>query len=207
MKPIHTQNRTIGLLGGSFNPAHSGHLHITLYALNKLKFDEVWWLVSPGNPLKDPKSLASYEKRFASARDVAKGHPRIRVLDIERQYNTRYTYETIALLMRKYPAAHFTWMMGADNLAQFHHWERWQDLVIKIPCVIFDRAPYSHTSLRSKAYLRSKRFLLKTIDLDVSRAAPAFMFIHLKRALISSSHLRKKLGSGAFLVHNKNTGR
>ena len=159
MTPIHTKNRTIGLLGGSFNPAHAGHLHITLHALRALKLDEVWWLVSPRNPLKTAESLNHYEQRLQSAQRLAAPYKRIRVLDIERRFNTRYSYETIALLRRKYPGARFVWMIGADNLAQFHRWKRWQTLLATIPILIFDRAPYSHTSLRSKAMLRGHRFL------------------------------------------------
>jgi len=201
MKPIHTKNRTIGLLGGSFNPAHGGHLHITLHALKKLQMDEVWWLVSPANPLKARESLAAYEKRLHSAQQVAKGHKGIRVLDIERQYHTRYTYETVELLKRQFPGTHFVWMMGADNLEQFHRWERWAELLIKIPLVVFDRAPYSHTSLRSKTFLRGRQFLLKSMDLKLPRLAPMLHFVHLRRDPMSSTFLRKKLGIRAFLGH------
>jgi len=206
MTPIHTQHRTIGLLGGSFNPAHGGHLHITLHALHKLHFDEVWWLVSPRNPLKSAESLASYEQRLASAKAVAAQVPRVRVLDIEKTAGTRYSYEILALLQSKFPATNFAWMMGADNLAQFHRWKRWQHILASVPLVVFDRAPYSHTSLRSKTMIRARRFLLKSIDISALGAAPRLVFVHLKRDPISSSFLRKTLGRAAFLGHNKGAG-
>jgi len=194
------------LLGGSFNPAHAGHLHITLHALHKLGFDEVWWLVSPQNPLKSVAGMASYAQRLQSARRVAASHPRIRVLDIEARFGTRYSYETIALLKSRFPGAHFVWMMGADNLAQFHRWRRWKRILAEIPVVVFDRAPYSHTSLRSKTMLRGRKFLLKNTDIGGNFKAPCLVFEHLKRDPLSSTMLRKKLGLAAFLGHNEGAG-
>ncbi len=201
-RPIYTKNRTIGLLGGSFNPAHGGHLHITLHALSKLKFDEVWWLVSPRNPLKRAETLADYEQRLASARAVAKAYKRVRVLDIEREAGTRFSYETVTLLQQKHPGTRFVWMMGADNLAQFHRWKRWEQLLATIPLVVFDRAPYSHTSLRSKAMIKARKFLFKNNALSNFDSVPSLTFIHLKRDPLSSTFLRKKLGEKAFLGHN-----
>src|SRR6266700_1688109 len=106
---------TIGLFGGSFNPAHSGHLYVSLTAMRRLGLDYVWWLVSPGNPLKDGRDMASFEKRLASARRTAR-HPRLIVSDIERQLGTRYTIDTVAALQRRFPAIRFVWLMGSDNL-------------------------------------------------------------------------------------------
>ena len=206
MKPIYTKNRTIGLLGGSFNPAHAGHLHITLHALRKLGFDEVWWLVSPQNPLKSLSSLAAYEQRLQSAKKVAAHHPRIRVLDIEARFGTRYSFETIDLLKSRFPGTHFVWMFGADNLESFHRWKHWKSLLSGIPIVVFDRAPYSHTSLRSKAMLRGRRFLLKNMNIQLPLAAPCLIFEHLRRDPLSSTDLRKTLGPAAFLGHNKDAG-
>ncbi len=203
MNPVTTENRTIGLLGGSFNPAHRGHLHITQYGLNKLKLDEVWWLVSPRNPLKTKESLALYDQRLQSAQAVAKPHRRIRVMDVERRFNTKYSYETIKLLKTRYPATRFVWLIGADNLAQFHRWRRWAKLLNDIPIVVFDRAPYSHTSLRSKAMIRGRRFLLKNNQISQFGYAPCLVFVHLRRDPLSSTGLRKMLGEKAFLGHNK----
>jgi nicotinate-nucleotide adenylyltransferase len=193
-----TKNRTIGLLGGSFNPAHEGHLHITLYALKKLHLDEVWWLVSPHNPLKSSASLAAYEERLQSARDIAAAHKRIRVLDIEARLGTRYSWQIVAELKRRFPGVRFVWLMGADNLAQFHRWRRWVEILHKIPIIVFDRAPYSHTSLRGKTYTRAKRFLLKNNEIINLSTPPRFQFIHLKRDPCSSTAIRKNLKNTPF---------
>ena len=203
MNPTYTKNRRIGLLGGSFNPAHSGHLHISLHALNALGFDEVWWLVSPKNPLKDAASLASYEQRLASATRVAQGHRGIRVLDIESRLRTRFTYQTVAVIKKRFPGADFIWMMGADNLAQFHRWKRWGSVLAGVAIVVFDRAPYSHKALRSKAAMRARPYFLKSMDIRAIRRAPALGYVHLRCNPVSSTYLRKKLGSGAFLGHNE----
>lgn len=206
MNPVYTKNRTIGLLGGSFNPAHKGHLHITLYALKAFGFDEVWWLVSPKNPLKDAGSLAGYAQRLASAEAVASGHRGIRVLDIESRLKTRYTYETVAALKSHFPGTHFVWMMGADNLAQFHRWRRWAKVLEQVPVMVFDRAPYSHRSLRSKAAIRMRKFLIKSNEMDKGLTAPALAYVHLRRDPLSSTNIRKKLGIWAFLGHTEGTG-
>ena len=113
-----------GLLGGSFNPGHRGHLNVSLEALRKLGLDEVWWLVSPGNPLKDQKGMAPFEARFVSASRVARRGP-IKVTAIERELDTRYTIDTLRALVRRYPRRRFLWLMGADNLAQLHLWRDW----------------------------------------------------------------------------------
>ncbi len=127
---------TIGLLGGSFDPAHGGHLYVSLVALKSLGLDYVWWLVSPGNPLKGaPAALAD---RLAQARAVAR-HPRIRVSDIEERLGTRFTIDTIAALMRRFPQVHFVWLMGSDNLQQFARWRRWPAIVRRLPVVVVRR--------------------------------------------------------------------
>ncbi|MDE3060239.1 MAG: nicotinate (nicotinamide) nucleotide adenylyltransferase [Pseudomonadota bacterium] len=181
---------TIGLLGGSFNPAHGGHLHITLHALKSLGLDEIWWLVSPHNPLKSPSSLAAYQERLASAQAVAARHRHIRVLDIEARQGLYYSIDTVRWLQAHYPRAHFVWLMGADNLAQFHRWRRWQELLRRLPIAVFDRAPYSHTALRSKTFLRQWKFRKPGNQQIVQATPPAIAFIHLKRDPMSSTALR-----------------
>jgi len=128
---------TIGLLGGSFDPAHEGHCHITREALKRFRLDRVWWLVSPGNPLKTvhPDPLA---KRLARARALMR-HPRVVVTDIEARLGTRYTAATVAQLQALYPGVRFVWLMGADNLVQFHRWERWQWLMRHVPIGVLAR--------------------------------------------------------------------
>ena len=203
MKPILTQNRTIGLLGGSFNPAHSGHLHITLYALNRLGLDAVWWLVSPRNPLKDAGSLAAYEERLASARRVASADARIHVSDIERRLHKNYSFQTIRTLKKRYPGAHFVWLMGADHPPIFHRWRRWKQVFAELPVVVFDRAPYSHAVQRSKAAAYARKFTRQMNQIERFDRAPSFNYIHLRRDPVSSTYLRKMLGKSAFLGHNE----
>jgi nicotinate-nucleotide adenylyltransferase len=148
--------RRIGLLGGSFNPAHRGHLHISLEALKRLKLDEVWWLVAPQNPLKPVKGMASFETRLASARALVR-HPRIAVTDLEARLGTRYTADTLTELRRRFPNTHFVWLMGADNLAQIRHWERWQDVFRLAAVAVFDRPTYCLKALAGLAAQRFKR--------------------------------------------------
>jgi nicotinate-nucleotide adenylyltransferase len=197
--------RVIGLLGGSFNPAHAGHRHISLLALNKLKLDEVWWLVSPGNPLKDPATLAPFAERLASARRMAT-HPRIRVSDVEQQAGTRFTADTIKKLKARHPRVQFVWLMGADNLAGFHRWRRWRWIAAQMPMLVFDRAPFSHRSLRSKAGLALAAFRLKNSDVTRHMPPGSWAMLHLKRSALSASLIRKKLGKTAFLGHNEKYG-
>jgi nicotinate-nucleotide adenylyltransferase len=129
----------IGLLGGSFNPAHTGHLYVSETALKRLKLDSVWWLVSPGNPLKDEAGMAAFGARIQSARAIAAHHPRIHVSGLEKGLGTRYTIDTINALKRRFPHIQFVWLMGSDNLAQFGRWRRWQDLARKIPIAVVQR--------------------------------------------------------------------
>jgi nicotinate-nucleotide adenylyltransferase len=198
----YTKGRTIGLLGGSFNPAHGGHRHITLFALRALGLDEVWWLVSPHNPLKSKESLADYGQRVASARQVAGGNRRIRVLDIEQRLATRYSFETIDALKKRHPGTRFVWLIGADNLSRFHRWRRWQYVLDTLPVAVFDRAPYSHTAPRSRAMSYGRRFIMKNSEVNGSWRAPGLLFVHLRRDPLSSTSLRNMLGEKAFLRHN-----
>lgn len=190
--PTH-KNRIVGLLGGSFNPAHEGHVHISLYALHKLKLDEVWWLVSPHNPLKDKQTLADYDVRFASAKALAR-HPRITVSDIEQRKDLRYTYRTLRYLKKHHPGVTFVWLMGADNLDGFHRWQRWQWIMAHMPIVVFDRAPFSHKALAAKAALRARRFILHSNKISGNWAPPLLHIARLKLAPQSSTAIRKTAG-------------
>jgi len=127
----------IGLLGGSFDPPHGGHLHITRWALRNLGLDRVWWLVSPGNPLKS-RGPAEIGRRLAACRALA-DHPRVVVTDIERYLGTRYTADTLAALVARYPGVRLVWLMGADNLASFHHWQRWDWIMANFPVGVLAR--------------------------------------------------------------------
>jgi nicotinate-nucleotide adenylyltransferase len=197
VKPLYTKNRTIGLLGGSFNPAHEGHLHLTEEAIKALKLDQVWWLVSPQNPLKE-KAKTSYAERLKSAKKIAAGHEKIFVSDIEAREKTFYSIDTIAMLKRRFPGTRFIWLMGADNLATLHRWRQWHKFLMRIPIAVFDRVPYSYTALASPSYLRMSRFLLKNNGINRFLKAPALVFVHMKRHPASSTAIRKRLENGRF---------
>ena len=147
-----------GLLGGSFNPGHRGHLNVSLEALRKLGLDEVWWLVSPGNPLKDQKGMAPFEARFVSASRVARRGP-IKVTAIERELDTRYTIDTLRALVRRYPRRRFLWLMGADNLAQFHRWRDWREIALMVPIAVVTRPGYHGGALTAPAMGWLRRFV------------------------------------------------
>ncbi len=148
----------IGLLGGSFNPAHGGHRDISLFALQALGLDELWWLVSPGNPLKPAKGMAPLTARVASARQVARRAP-IRVTAIEREMRTRYTVDTLRALRLRYPRLHFIWLMGGDNLAQFHHWRDWRKIARTSAIAVIARPGYNRQAFGSPATAWLRRFV------------------------------------------------
>ena len=149
--------KRIGLLGGSFNPAHRGHRRITLAAIRKLGLCEVWWLVSPGNPLKPQAGMASLAARLASARQMARRAP-IRATAIEAELGTRYTIDTLRALKRRYPGKRFIWLMGADNLAQFHRWRDWRQIARTVPIAVIARPPYNGDALAGPAMGWLRRF-------------------------------------------------
>jgi nicotinate-nucleotide adenylyltransferase len=149
---------TVGLLGGSFNPAHGGHRAISLFAREALDLDEIWWLVSPGNPLKPKAGMAPLPARVASARKTAKGAP-IRVTAIEQEIRTRYTLDTLRKLKRRYPRIRFIWLMGADNLAQFHQWKDWRDIARTCAIAVVARPGYNRDAFGSPAMAWLRRFV------------------------------------------------
>ncbi|MGE0155028.1 MAG: nicotinate-nucleotide adenylyltransferase [Reyranellaceae bacterium] len=183
--------RRVGLLGGSFNPAHEGHRHVSLTALKKLGLDEIWWLVSPQNPLKPVAGMAPLDERLAQARRTAR-HRRIKVTDIETRLGTRYTADTIAALRRHFPRLDFVWLMGADNLAQIARWDRWQSIFEAVPIAVFDRPAYSLSALNAKA---AQRFSLSRVAADeaaglASRQPPAWSFIRCRLHPASATQIR-----------------
>ncbi len=167
----------IGLLGGSFNPAHEGHLHLSLEALKRLGLDEVWWLVSPQNPLKPARGMASLERRLARAREVAR-HPRIRVTDLERSLGTRFTVDTLRRLDQGFRGLRFVWLMGADNLSQIPGWKGWIEIFGLAPIGVFDRPPYARRALAGKA---AQRFRGSQVAPRALAAAepPAWAFVRM----------------------------
>ncbi|MDQ2877864.1 MAG: nicotinate-nucleotide adenylyltransferase [Pseudomonadota bacterium] len=151
--------RRVGLLGGSFNPAHRGHRAISLAAIRTLGLDEVWWLVSPGNPLKDgARDMAPFAVRLASAREVARRAP-IRASDLEARLGTRYTVDTIREVQRRYPRTRFVWLMGGDNLAQFDRWKDWRGIARTIPIAVIARPGYDGVARAAPAMGWLRRFI------------------------------------------------
>ncbi len=185
--------RRVGLLGGSFNPAHAGHRHISLQALDRLGLDEVWWLVSPQNPLKPVAGMAPLAERVEGARWVS-DHPNIRVTDIETRLGTRYTADTLAALVRRFSQTRFVWLMGADNLQQIAKWDRWTSIFESVPVAVFDRSPYSYKAQASKAARRfawARRSGRKAFGL-AHCPAPAWVFLHTRRHPASATAIRRR---------------
>lgn len=191
------RNRSIGILGGSFNPPHRGHLHISLMALKRIRLDEVWWLVSPGNPLKDHSELNPLKHRVDHASRLI-GDPRIRVSTFETEHGLTYTADTIKALSRKLPDARLVWLMGADNLATFHHWERWRNIFHTCAIAVFDRPGYAVPALASPAAKIFDQFRLDEADAELLAHAepPAWAFLRGPTMAISSTLLRTTGVSG-----------
>lgn len=151
--------KTTGLLGGSFNPAHGAHRSISLFAIEQLDLDEFWWLVSPGNPLKKgAKDMAGLNARLASAQTMAR-RSKIQATAIEQEFVTRYTYDSLRKLVRRYPKRQFIWIMGADNLAQFHHWKDWRKIARLLPIAVISRPGYDDDAFAAPAMAWLRRFV------------------------------------------------
>jgi nicotinate-nucleotide adenylyltransferase len=181
----------IGLLGGSFNPPHEGHALITRLALKRLALDRVWWLVTPGNPLKSLTGLAALKARMEAARRLDVG-PRVVVSDIEAQIDARFTYDTLLWLRRRAPSVHFVWIMGADNLSQFHLWRHWRLIADLVPIVVVDRPGSTLKAISSQAGVVLAPW--RVPERDAARFAtmrpPALIFLHGPRSWLSSTALR-----------------
>lgn len=188
--PYARPGATVGLLGGSFDPAHEGHAHITREAMKRLGLDAVWWLVSPGNPLKEhgPQPI---ETRIAHARDVM-DHPRVTITGIEEQLGTRFTAETLEALFRHYPRVNFVWLMGADNLATFDRWERWDWIMEALPVAVIARPGErvaARTSTAARIY-RDRRVPGREAARITQMEAPAWSLINVPMRPHSSSAIR-----------------
>lgn len=153
-----------GILGGSFNPAHAGHRRITLFTMLALELDEAWWMVSPGNPLKPRAGMAPLAARVRSAKAQSRNAP-IRVTAIERELGTRYTADTLRALVRMFPQRRFVWLMGADNLAQFHKWKNWRQLAREMPIAVIARPGYDEDAIASPAMAWLRRYRLSAARL------------------------------------------
>ncbi len=186
----------IGLLGGSFNPAHAGHRHLSLLALKRLRLDQVWWLVSPQNPLKPTTGMAPLAERMALARKVAR-HPRIRVTGIEARLRTRHTAMTLKRLKSAFPEARFVWLMGADNLVQIPHWFNWKAIFAAVPIAVFDRGSYSYMykALAGRAAQSYSRYRLPPDQARAlaDREPPAWVYVReMRRHPASATAIRRK---------------
>ena len=189
--------QTIGLFGGSFDPAHQGHVHITREALKRFGLDRVWWMVSPGNPLK-AHGPAPLDQRMARARDVMQ-HPRVLITDIEAQLGTRYTAETLRALKKRWPGRRFVWLMGADNLAQFHLWKDWRWIMEHVPVGVLARPGdrlSARTSPAAKLYA-PYRIPGRASHLLGRATAPAWCFTNVPMIAQSSSAIRARGGWAA----------
>ncbi|WP_183434304.1 nicotinate-nucleotide adenylyltransferase [Methylobacterium sp. R2-1] len=181
----------IGLYGGSFNPAHAGHLHVSRTALRRLRLDRVWWLVTPGNPLKDRGLLAPLEERVARARALA-ADPRIAVTGFEAGIGSRYTFDTLRWLVQRRPSLHFVWVMGADSLGSLHRWHRFEKILSLMPVAVIDRPGYT---LKAPAARAARAFAAARIPEAeapalATRHPPAWTFLHGPRSELSSTALR-----------------
>lgn len=185
------RNIKIGLLGGSFNPAHAGHLHISADAQRRLGLDQVWWLVSPQNPLKPTEGMAALADRTAGAREVATV-PWIKVTELEQTLNVDRTWGTLEVLGTRFPKARFVWLMGADNLAQIHRWTRWQEIFQMVHVAVFDRSPYSHKALSGKASWRfaSRRLRASRPMALWQKKKPSWVYVAQRRHGASSTAIR-----------------
>jgi nicotinate-nucleotide adenylyltransferase len=183
----------IGLLGGSFNPAHVGHREISLTAIHRLGLDEVWWLVSPQNPLKSEAGMAPFESRLDAARAVAR-HPHIRVTGIEGLLASRYTAETLDALKLLLPRVRFAWLMGADNLVQLTLWKDWENIFNAVVIAVFDRPSYSLRACTAKAARRYARFRLGETGARrlMAQSPPAWVFVHSRLNTLSATQIRAR---------------
>jgi len=186
----------IGLLGGSFNPAHEGHRHVTRLAQRRLRLQQVWLLVSPGNPLKPRNGMAPLADRLASARRIADGR-RVIATDIERRLGTRYTVDTLRALNRRFPRVQFVWVVGADILAELPRWRQWPEMFHRTAMAVFPRPGYNRRALASRAALRMRRFHRRAREAPVLAflPRPAWLFLPAPQTAISATALRNALYS------------
>jgi len=189
--PHVEDGQSVALFGGSFNPPHEGHLHVSETALIRGQLDQVWWLVTPGNPLKDHSNLEPLAGRIRKCHALIK-HPRIKVTAFEARYRLKYTQKTLQLVQKLHPRVNFIWLMGADNLAGFHHWQNWRKIADTMPIMVIDR-PGSTLSYRSaRAAIALSRYRVDEGDAELlaHMAAPAWTFIHGPRSSLSSTAIR-----------------
>jgi nicotinate-nucleotide adenylyltransferase len=193
--PPHAPGLKIGLFGGTFDPPHAAHRAACLLAMKRLGLDRIWWMVTPGNPLKDTRGLSPLAERIAAAKTLA-AHPRIDVTGVEAQMHTRYTYDTVAKLVARAPGVQFVWIMGADNLRSFHRWQRWRGIAELVPIAVVDRVG---PSLYASAGMAGQALAQYRIPEEAARSLPrrkppAWVFLHGLKSPLSSTALRALRG-------------
>jgi nicotinate-nucleotide adenylyltransferase len=194
-RPRHRADSALkrtGILGGSFNPAHTGHRRISLFVAGAMGLDEVWWVVSPGNPLKPVKGMAPYAARIASAKKMAQ-RSIIKASDIETRLGTRFTADTLAMLIRRYPKRRFIWIMGADNLGQFHLWRDWRRIARMVPIAVVARPGYEGLTVASPATAWLRRFVRPATSIKAWThwRPPALVLLHFRPDPSSATALRR----------------
>ena len=192
---IENKKIKIGLMGGSFNPAHDGHIQIACEAIKKLDLDEIWWLISPQNPLKSKDRMMMYEKRVEIAKKISKNYPKIKVKEIEKKIKTTYTSDLISFLKKRSPLTKFVWIMGADSFLQMSKWKNWEKIVLNVPLAVFDRPSYTLKALGSHIAFKYKycRISQKSARYSIfKKALPAWVFFTTKHNFISSTRIRRK---------------
>ena len=190
----------IGLFGGTFDPPHAAHLGATLLAMKRLKLDRMWWLVTPGNPLKNTRGLAPLEQRIAAARSLTK-HPRIDITGFEAVINARYTYDTLTYLLRRCQGVRFVWVMGADNLRSFYRWQNWRGIAALIPIAVVDRMGTTLYATAGRAGQALARFRLPEDEAAslADHEPPVWVYLHGLKSPLSSTALRALRGRGGRL--------
>lgn len=180
----------IGLLGGSFNPAHAGHVYISEQALELLGLDEIWWLVSPQNPLKPLEGMAEFQERFAKAKEISANNQKIIVSDFEKIAGTNYTFDTLVALKKSYPKNKFIWLIGADNLLQFPKWYKWQEIIAMVPIAIFNRGKDKEAALLGEVATQFADYKVTAEELSDS-TAPVWTFLDIKTHPASATEIRE----------------
>ena len=189
--PPHAPGMRIGLFGGTFDPPHLAHVAASLLAMKRLRLDRIWWLVTPGNPLKNTRGLQPLHRRIAAARALT-NHPRIDVSGLEAVINTRYTYDTLEFLVRRCPGVRFVWVMGADNLRSFYRWQNWRGIANLMPIAVVDRMGSSLYAASGRAGQALARFQLpeQAASHLADRDPPAWVYLHGLKSPLSSTALR-----------------